>query len=229
MYWYRFLLEEAFHLSKIRVLLVDDHAVVREGLHLLIDNQDDMVVVGEATEGNEAMHMLCTCVVDVVIMDLSMPNGRGGLPTTSEIVQDYPDTKVLILSMQDDSNSLFRALKAGASGYLLKSSLGEELVTAIRQVHAGKAYLYPDAQKKLIEQVSQPVDIEGTSFDNLSAREKEILSLVAKGYTNKEVGELLSISPRTVETHKARVMEKLDLSTRRELIQFALQRGLLEC
>lgn len=213
----------------IRLFLVDDHAVVRDGLNLLLSAQPDMIVVGEAAEGNEALRKIPDLEPDIVIMDLSMPNGRGGLPTTIEIVQKHPNMKVLILSMHDDQDSLFRALKAGASGYLLKSSLGEELVKAIRQVHAGQAYLHPNAQKRVIEQLfHEQGKTYQDSYDSLSEREKEICSLVAKGYTNKEVGELLNISPRTVETHKARIMEKLNLTTRRELVQFALKRGLLD-
>jgi two-component system response regulator NreC len=131
--------------------------------------------------------------------------------------------------MHDDPDSLFRALKAGASGFLLKSSLGQELVTAIRQVNSGQAYLYPSAQKRVIEHVFHDTGEEyNDSFDLLSEREKEICSLVAKGYTNKETGELLNISPRTVETHKSKIMEKLKLTTRRDLVQFALKRGLLD-
>lgn len=216
-------------MKQIRIFLVDDHAVVRDGLNLLLSAQPDLVVVGEAAEGNEALRKIPELEVDVVVMDLSMPNGRDGLPTTIEIIQKYPNIKVLILSMHDDEGSLFRALKAGASGYLLKSSLGEELVTAIRQVYAGQAYLHPNAQKRVIEQLFHD---QGNgyqdAYDLLSEREKEICSLVAKGYTNKEVGELLNISPRTVESHKAKIMEKLNLTTRRELVQFALKRGLLD-
>ncbi len=216
-------------MNKIRIFLVDDHAVVREGLHLLLNAQTDMFVIGEAAEGNEALLKIPQTKPDIIIMDLSMPNGRDGLPTTSEITQSYPDIKVIILSMHDDQDSLFRALKAGASGFLLKSSLGQELVTAIRQVYSGQAYLYPSAQKKMIEHVlhDRGEDYED-SYDLLSEREKEIFSLVAKGYTNKEIAELLKISPRTVETHKSKMMEKLQITTRRDLVQFALKRGLLE-
>lgn len=216
-------------MRKIRLFLVDDHAVVRDGLFLLLNAQSDMIVIGEAAEGNEALSKIPQVKPDVVIMDLSMPNGRDGLPTTSEIVQDFPEIKVLILSMHDDQDSLFRALKAGASGYMLKSSLAQELVTAIRQVYSGQAYLHPNAQKYVIEHVFHETGEDfNDSFDLLSEREKEIFSLVAKGYTNKETGELLNISPRTVETHKSKIMEKLKLLTRRDLVQFALIRGLLD-
>lgn len=215
-------------MKEIRILLVDDHAVVRDGLQMLLNAQSDIVVIGEAAEGNEALSKIPIVHPDIVIMDLSMPNGRDGLATTSEIVQNFPDIKVLVLSMHDDQQTLFRALKAGASGYLLKTSVGQDLVNAIRQVNSGQAYLNPNAQKKVIEHVFHASNEEHNDlFDLLSEREKEILSLVAKGYTNKEIGNLLNISPRTVETHKSKIMEKLNLSTRRELVQFALKRGLL--
>ncbi|NSL52644.1 response regulator transcription factor [Calidifontibacillus erzurumensis] len=216
-------------MNRIKVLLVDDHAVVRDGIHYLLNSQPDMEVVGEAAEGNEAIAKAIETKPDVIIMDLSMPNGRDGLSTTSEVLQILPETKVLILSMYDDNQYLFRALKAGASGYILKSSLGKELLGAIRQVYNGQAYLHPGAQKKIIERfLNGKIDEEEDSYDLLTEREKEILSLVAKGYTNKEVGDLLNISSRTVETHKANIMEKLELTTRKDLIRFAVKRGLLE-
>lgn len=216
-------------MEPIKVLLVDDHAVVRDGLQLLLNAQADMKVVGEAAEGSEAIAKALEMKPDVVIMDLSMPNGRDGLSTTSELTQVFPECKVLILSMYDDNQYLFRALKAGASGYILKSSLGKELVGAIRQINQGQAYLHPNAQKKIIERlINGTISETADSFDLLSDREKEILSLVAKGFTNKEVGDLLSISSRTVETHKANIMEKLELNTRKDLIRFAVKKGLLE-
>lgn len=215
-------------MDKIRIFIVEDHAIVRDGLSMLLNNYPDMIVVGEAAEGNEALSKIPEVTPDVVLMDLSMPNGRSGLPTTSEITHNFPDIKVLILSMHDDQNSLFGALKAGASGFLLKSSLAEELVNAIRQVFTGKAYLYPDAQKKVIEHVLHGGEEYNDSFDLLSDREREIFSFIAKGYTNKETGELLNISPRTVETHKSKIMEKLNLTTRKDLVKFALKRGLLD-
>lgn len=215
-------------MGKIKLLLVDDHSIVREGLRMLINSQSDLTVVGEAAEGNEALQKIPILEPDVVIMDLSMPNGRDGLPTISEICQRFPSINILILSMHNDEQSLIRALKAGAKGFLLKSSIGNELFTAIRRVHSGQAYLYPEAQKRVINHMFHRTEEDyQDSFDLLTGREKEVFSLVAKGYTNKEVGTLLNISPRTVENHKSRIMDKLGLKTRKEMIQFALERGLL--
>lgn len=218
----------------IRVLLVDDHAVVRSGLHMLLDAQPDLTVVGEAADGIEAIARALEVKPDVVLMDLSMPRGRDGMYTTAELTSTMPEVKVLILTMHDDEQYLFRALKSGASGYILKSSPGSELVDAIRKVHEGQAYLHPSAAKKVIQgylqtamQAQATGEIKDT-FELLTEREKEILGLVAKGYTNKEVADLLSISAKTVENHKANLMEKLGLSTRRDLIRFAAKRGLLD-
>lgn len=216
----------------IRVLLVDDHAVVRSGLQLLIDAQTDMSVVGEAADGLEAVARALELKPDVVLMDLSMPGGRDGLHTTAELTASQPETKVLILTMHDDDQYLFRALKAGASGYILKSSPGVELVKAIRQVHQGQAYLHPSAAKKVIQGYLQTTATSGAAsedtYELLSDREKEIFGLVAKGYTNKEVADMLTISAKTVENHKAHIMDKLGLSTRRDLMRFAVKRGLLD-
>jgi two-component system, NarL family, response regulator NreC len=216
----------------IRVLLVDDHAVVRSGLQLLLDAQPDMQVVGEAADGFEAIAKAMEVRPDVVLMDLSMPRGRDGIHTTVELAATMPEVKVLILTMHDDEQYLFRALKSGASGYILKSSPGSELVSAVRQVHAGQAYLHPAAAKQLIQgylNTANGVQQEHQDkYELLSDREKEILGLVAKGYTNKEVADLLAISAKTVENHKANMMDKLALGTRRDLIRFAAKRGLLD-
>jgi two-component system, NarL family, response regulator NreC len=216
-------------LEAIRVLLVDDHAVVRNGLQMLLNAQPDISVIGEAADGNEGLNLARELNPDVVLMDLSMPGGRDGFSTTAEMVQSMPDIKVLILTMYDDDQYLFRALKSGASGYILKSSPGSELVKAVHQLFSGQAYLHPNATKKVIEGFLHKPTAEATdTFELLSEREKEILSFVAKGYTNKEIADVLAISPKTVENHKAHVMEKLELTTRRELVRFALKRGLLD-
>lgn len=215
-------------MEKIKILLVDDHAIVREGLSLVLNAQSDMIVVGEAAEGNEALVKISQLFPDIVIIDLRMPNGREGLPTINEIRQRFPHVKVLVLSMSKDEQSIMRAIKAGASGYLLKSSPSDELISAVRKVFAGQAYLFPDAQKTIIERIFHHNEEESVdSFELLSQREKEILILAAKGYTNKEAGELLNISPRTVENHKTKMMKKLELETRKDLVHYALERGLL--
>ncbi|UNK16253.1 response regulator transcription factor [Paenibacillus sp. N3/727] len=213
----------------IKVLIVDDHAVVRSGLRAVLDTKTGITVIGEAADGMSCIKLSLEMKPDLVLMDLSMPNGRDGLYTTSELLQSLPDVKVIILTMHDDEQYLFRALKAGASGYILKSAPVSELVKAIQQVHQGLVYLHPTATKQVIEGYlhGQSGEVKDT-FESLTEREKEILSLVAKGYTNKEAASLLSISVKTVENHKANIMDKLQLNNRRELMKFAYRRGLLE-
>ncbi|AOZ91353.1 response regulator [Paenibacillus crassostreae] len=214
---------------KIKVIIVDDHAVVRSGLRAVLDAQASITVVGEAADSVSCIQQAMELKPDIVLMDLSFPNGRDGLYTTKELLQSMPEVKVIVLTMHDDEQYLFRALKAGASGYILKSAPLSELVTAIEQVQQGLVYLHPSATKKVIQgylqgQPKDPKDV----FESLTEREKEILSLVAKGYTNKEVAELLLISVKTVENHKANMMDKLQLDNRRELVKLAYRRGLLD-
>lgn len=213
----------------IQILVVDDHAVVRSGLIMLLDGKDEMKVVGEAADGDEAIAMAAKLSPNVVLMDLSMPHGKDGLTAAAELKKLHPEIAVLILTMHDDDEYLFRAIHAGASGYILKSAPHEELLSAIRFVAAGNAYLYPTATKRLMsEYLDKLKHGENTdSFETLSEREKEILSWVAKGYSNKEIADQLVISVKTVETHKANVMEKLGLRTRPELVKYALKKGLL--
>ncbi|GIP44431.1 DNA-binding response regulator [Paenibacillus sp. J45TS6] len=213
----------------IKVLIVDDHAVVRSGIRAVLDTKPGITVVGEASDGRSCIKKALELKPDIVLMDLSMPNGRDGLYTTSELLQSMPEVKVIILTMHSDEQYLFRALKSGASGYVLKSAPITELVTAIKQVQQGMVYLQPADTKKVIQaylhgNAEDAVD----RFETLTEREKEIFTLVAKGYTNKEVAELLTISVKTVENHKGNIMEKLKLSNRRELMEFAFKRGLLE-
>jgi two-component system, NarL family, response regulator NreC len=212
-------------LKKIRILLVDDHAVVRMGLTMLLNNQQDLQVVGEASEGNEGITKASDLQPDVVIMDLSMPHGKDGLSATTEIKKRLPNTSILILTMHDDEGYLFRAIQAGASGCILKSSPHEELLAAIRSVASGDAYLNPSATKRLMEEYLKQGNND--TYSILSEREKEVLTLIAKGFANKEIAEKLTISVKTVETHRGNLMEKLQMKTRHELVSFALKKGLL--
>lgn len=213
----------------IRLMIVDDHALVRSGLKALLNEGGELEVIGEAADGDEAIELAEQLRPDVVLMDLSMPHGKDGLTATREMRERLPDTAILILTMHDDDEYLFRAIQAGASGYILKSAPHEELLAAIRTVAGGDAYLYPTATKRLmgeyLEQIQQGV--QTSPLNLLSEREIEVLELVAKGYANKEIAEKLVISVKTVETHKSRVMEKLGLKTRPELVEFALKKGLL--
>jgi two-component system response regulator NreC len=195
---------------------------------MLLDAKEDIEVIGEASEGNEAIEMALRLRPDVVLMDLSMPHGKDGLTAAQDLKQVLPDMAVLILTMHDDDEYLFRAIHAGASGYILKTAPHHELLTAIRTVAAGHAYLYPTATKRLMsEYVDRLHNGDGSNFESLSDREKEVVSLVAKGYSNKEVAEQLVISVKTVESHKSNVMEKLHLKTRPELVKYAMKKGLL--
>jgi len=215
--------------KSIRILLVDDHAVVRSGLKMLLNAQADIEVVGEAADGNEAITKVIELKPNVVLMDLSMPHGRDGFSTTEELRKIQPHIHVLILTMHDDEAYLFRGLKAGASGYILKSAPGEELLQAIRTVNSGEAYLYPTATKRLIEGYLNFAERdEEDSLELLTPREKEILSYVAMGYSNKEIADRLIISVKTVENHKAKIMEKLQLTTRPQLVKYAMKKGLMD-
>lgn len=214
----------------INIIIVDDHAMVRSGLRMLLNAAPDIEVAAEASEGDEGIRMALEHQPNVVLMDLSMPHGKDGLTAATELKQQLPDVAVLILTMHDDDEYLFRAIHAGAAGYVLKSAPHEELLTAIRTVAGGDAYLYPTATKRLMnEYVEQMRRGESTDlFDGLSEREKEVLSLTAMGYANKEIAEQLVISVKTVETHKSNLMEKLGLKTRPELIKYAIKKGLLQ-
>ncbi|MCM2997107.1 response regulator transcription factor [Paenibacillus cellulositrophicus] len=214
----------------MNIIIVDDHAMVRSGLRMLLSAAPDIEVAAEASEGDEGIRMALEHQPNVVLMDLSMPHGKDGLTAATELKQQLPDVAVLILTMHDDDEYLFRAIHAGAAGYVLKSAPHEELLTAIRTVAGGDAYLYPTATKRLMnEYVDQMRRGESTDlFDGLSEREKEVLSLTAMGYANKEIAEQLVISVKTVETHKSNLMEKLGLKTRPELIKYAMKKGLLQ-
>lgn len=196
---------------------------------MLLNGKHGFEVVGEAADGDEAIGKATELRPDVVLMDLSMPHGKDGLTATGELKKLLPDTAVLILTMHDDEGYLFRAIHAGASGYILKSAPHEELLTAIRHIAAGDAYLYPTATKRLMGDYMDRMkrgEHAGT-YESLSEREKEILAKVAQGYANKEIAEQLVISVKTVETHKSNLMEKLDLKTRPDLVKFAMKKGLL--
>lgn len=212
----------------INVLLVDDHAVVRMGLTMLLNSHDDLEVVGEASEGNEGIQKALELNPDVIVMDLSMPHGKDGLSATSELKKLLPKVTILILTMHDDEEYLFRAIQAGASGCILKSAPHHELVTAIRSVAVGDAYLHPSATKRLMEEYMGTIQKGGVdTYSLLSDREKEVLALIAKGFSNKEIAEQLIISVKTVENHKGHVMEKLQMKKRPELVAYALKKGLL--
>lgn len=212
----------------IHILIVDDHAIVRSGIRMLLSTQPGMQVIGEASNGSEAYDLAISLKPEVILMDIAM-SGENGLSATFRLKQALPDTEILILTMFEDRDLLFNALKAGASGYVLKSAQESDLMTAIRTVHRGEVYLYPSAEKHLIREYILKAQEGETAFDfsGLSARELEVIALSAKGYSNKDIGKSLHLSVKTVETHKSKIMEKLRLSTRQELVSYAYKHGLL--
>jgi two-component system response regulator NreC len=209
----------------VRVLVVDDHAVVRSGLRLLLESEEDFEVVGEAGDVREAVLEARSTHPDVVLMDVVMPdmNGIEGIP---KVLKEAPEAKVLLLSMQDDPRYVREAFEAGASGYVLKEAADTELVAAVREVAAGGRYVHPELGARLA--VAQVEELARAEADPLSDREREVLRLLALGHTNHEIAEMLFISVRTAETHRAHIMQKLRLSTRAELVRYALDQGLLE-
>jgi two-component system response regulator NreC len=209
----------------IRVLIVDDHAVVRAGLKLLLDAQDDIEAVGEAGNARDAVFRMRSLKPDVVLMDVVMP-GESGLEATEKILRESPDTKVLVLSMQDDPRYVREAFAVGASGYVLKEAVDAEVVAAIREVANGGRYVHPALGARLV--AAEAEERRRAEADPLSDREREVLRLLALGHTNQEIAKLLYISVRTAETHRAHIMQKLRLQTRAELVRYALSQGLLE-
>jgi len=209
----------------IRVLVVDDHAVVRSGLRLLIDAEEDMETVGEAGTVRDAIFEARSANPDLILMDIVMP-GESGLEGLPKLLHEHPDVKVLVLSMQDDPRYLREAFAAGASGYVLKEAADTEVVTAIREVAAGNRYVHPELGARLIAAEAEAA--RRSEEDPLSEREREVLRLLALGFTNQEIAKQLYISVRTAETHRAHVMQKLRLQSRAELVRYAIARGLLE-
>ncbi|NGZ74649.1 response regulator [Saccharibacillus alkalitolerans] len=215
----------------MKIVIADDHAIVRSGFSMILNFQPDMEVIGTAADGIEAYAAVAKSRPDILVMDLSMPPGESGLIATGKIKEDYPDTKILILTMHDDEEYLFHILKSGASGYVLKNAPDEELLLAIRTIHAGGTYIHPKMATSLVREfIKNDKSSPNTEdpFELLSKRELEILPLIAKGYGNKEVAEKLFISVKTVEAHKAKIMEKLQLKSRPELVEYALRKKLLD-
>ncbi|WP_025783193.1 response regulator transcription factor [Sporosarcina sp. D27] len=213
----------------MKIIIADDHAVVRSGFMHILNFQRDMEVVATAADGLEAYDLVAKHNPDVLLMDLSMPPGESGLIATGKINEDFPDTKIVILTMYDDEEYLFHVLKNGASGYVLKNSPDEELFAAIRTVFDGGTYIQPSMATSLVREFVKKdgEQVETDPFKILSKREIEVLPLVAKGYGNKEIAEKLYISVKTVEAHKAKLMEKLDLKSKPELVEYALRKKFL--
>ena len=215
-------------MTPIRVLLADDHTLIRAGLRMVVVSQPDFTVVGEASDGREAVALAAQLKPNVVVMDIGMPS-LNGIEACRQIHDSLLGTQVIMLSMHSDEGYVLRALKAGAKGYMLKDSAEADLASAIRAVTAGKSFFSPAVSKILLEDYMRKLKRTGAedSFDLLSPREREVLQLVAEGKSSKEVANLLSLSVYTVETHRAKVMQKLNLHNIPELILYAVRKGVI--
>lgn len=216
-------------MGKIRVLVVDDHTIVREGVHILLEAQSDIEVVGEAADGQEALVRARELQPEIALVDIAMP-GLNGLELTRALKRDWPQISVIILTMYESDEYFFQVLDAGASGYVLKKAASADLVAAVRAVHAGDVFLYPSVARRLVSDYLTRVKSgeEQNSYDGLTPREREVLKLIAEGHTNQAIAEKLVISPSTVQTHRTRIMQRLNLHNRVELIQYAVRKGLLD-
>ena len=213
--------------SKIRVLIADDHAVLRDGLRAFLSAAEGIEVVGEAEDGMDAVEKAVSLQPDVILMDIAMPR-LGGLEAALELRQRKVPAKVLVLTQYDNKEYVFKMLQAGVAGYTLKKAAGAELISAIRAVHAGESFLYPSATRAVIERYLKEGETSDTElrFDQLSDREKEVLKLLAEGRSNSEIADLLCLSVKTVMSHRANIMEKLDIHNRTDLVKFAIRAGL---
>jgi two-component system response regulator NreC len=209
----------------IRVVLVDDHAVVRSGLRLLLEAEEDLEVVGEAGNAKDAIFRARAMKPDVILLDVVMP-GESGIDVLPKLLAESPGTKVLVLSMQDDPSYVREAFAAGANGYVLKEAADEEVVAAVREIAGGGRYVHPALGARMV--TAEAEERAAAEADPLSEREREVLRLLALGHTNQEIAQRLYISVRTAESHRAHIMQKLRLNTRAELVRYALSQGLLE-
>ncbi len=215
-------------MSKIRILLADDHGLVRKGLRLLIESQEGMEVVGEACDGREALKLAGELKPEIAILDIAMPN-LNGIDAAAQLAKRGDKVRVIILSMHSDESYVVRALDAGARGYLLKDSAEEDLVQAIRTVAQGRPYFSPAISATLLEDYIRTLHQRGLTdtYDLLTDREKEVLQLLAEGKSNKEVAALLNLSPYTVETHRTNLMQKLNLHNTAEIVLYAVRKKII--
>ena len=215
-------------MQKIRVLVVDDHTIVRDGICSLLGLTPDIDVVGEAADGREALEVVRKLTPDVVLMDIAMPI-MGGLEATRRICKEFPGVKVLALTQYDDREYVFPVIEAGACGFISKTAASSELASGIRSVYHGDSYLSPSVAKLLVEDYQQGANMrEGHDpYEQLTDREREILKLLAEGYTTQEIADMLTLSPKTVEGHKTSLMAKLDIHSRIDLVKYALRKGII--
>jgi len=215
-------------MNKIQVLLVEDHTIVRKGLRSLLDGEAGIEVTGEAQDGREAIERVQQLHPDVVVMDIAMPT-LNGLEATRQIKKRFPEVKVVALTMHANEEYISQILRAGASGYVVKQAAPAELVCAIQAAYWGDSFLSPSISKKVIEEYIRRAEAMGEedSYDRLTDREREVLQLIAEGYSNREIAELLHISVKTVEAHRAHLMDKLDIHSTAQLTQYAIRKGVI--
>jgi two-component system response regulator NreC len=215
-------------MQKIRVLVVDDHTIVRDGICALLGLAGDIEVVGEATNGSEALKIVEELKPDVVLMDVAMPI-LGGLEATRRISKDFPNTKVLIITQHDDKEYVFPVLEAGASGFISKAGASSELAQGIRAVYKGEAFLSPSVAKLLVENYQNTAGEHGKQdpYNSLTEREREVLKLLTEGYRTQEIADMLVVTPKTVEGHKTSLMAKLGIHNRIDLVKYALRKGII--
>ena len=212
-------------MNKIKVLLIDDHAIMRDGIRAILSLHDDIDLVGEASEGQEAIEKTRELSPDVVIMDVAMPD-MDGIEATRRIRKESPNVKIIMLTQYDNKEYVLSAIKAGAAGYVPKRALGSELISAVRAVNRGESFLYPSAAAALIDEYRRQAKT-ADPYEQLTPREREILKLIAEGHTSREIADKLFISLKTVTGHRTKIMEKLGLRNRTELFKFAVRKGLL--
>ncbi len=215
-------------MTRIRVLVVDDHVIVRDGVRMILESQPDMEVVGEASDGREALEKARSLAPDVVVMDIAMP-GMNGLEATATIKQELPQVQVLGLTMHEEYEYFFELLQAGASGYVLKGGSSSDLLAAIRAVHGGGVFLHPVVARALVSDFVKRMEPgeDKARYDGLSDRERQVLTLIAEGKTAQQIADELFLSVNTVQTHRTHIMEKLKLQNRAELIRYAVRKGLI--
>ncbi|MBN1179428.1 MAG: response regulator transcription factor [Anaerolineae bacterium] len=211
----------------IRILVADDHGVLRAGLRALLDAEPDMTVVGEASDGDTTLRLVLARQPDVVLLDVSMPDASG-IEVTRQLKAAHPDARVLILTVHEDVALLREAIRVGASGYIVKRAIESELITAIHAVHRGELYVHPSMTHALLQQAPSPPPADTALVEQLTPREIDVLRLIARGHTNRQAAELLTLSVRTVETHRANIMEKLGAQGRVDLVRYAQEHNLLE-
>lgn len=215
-------------MQKIRILVVDDHTILRDGICALLTLASDMVVVGEAANGREALEKVKELEPDVVIMDIAMPL-LGGLETTRRIRKEFPETKVLALTQYADKEYVFPVIEAGAHGFISKTAASSELALGIRSVYSGESFLSPSVAKLLVENFQQGANLQQRRdpYDQLTGREREVLKLLVEGHTTQDIADILVISPKTVEGYKTSLMDKLDIHNRVDLVKYALRKGII--